>query len=48
MQFKVHGQGIFLFNSPEFCSIKLYDKSKTSGLLIKLDETIKTFETNSV
>lgn len=42
MQFKVRGQGVFLFTSlNHFCSIKLYNKQKTNGLSFNLEETVK-------
>ena len=41
MEFKVRGQGIFLFYTSQNCTIELFDKSKTNGLSINLCENVK-------
>jgi len=41
LQFKVHGQGIFLFTTTEFCSIELL--SKTHGISFDIGDTVKAY-----
>ena len=41
MQFKVHGQGTFLFIYSENCSIQLYNALKTNGISFEIGKTVK-------